>query len=75
MGNSTSKESVELISESLRTHRTDKGWSQLELANRAGIDRKTVNRIENDRFMPSVETLMSLSKALEIPIANLLGEK
>jgi len=75
VGYTTKTESTENISESLRTQRISKGWSQLELATRAGIDRKTVNRIENERFAPSVETLVSLSDALGVSVASLLGEK
>lgn len=73
MGTSTNP--VEHISESVRTHRTSHGWSQLELANRAGLDRKTVNRIENGRFSPSVDTLLAVSNALGVSVNHLLGEK
>jgi transcriptional regulator with XRE-family HTH domain len=71
----TSATSTEQISESVRVHRSEKGWSQLELANRAGLDRKTVNRIENGRFAPSVTTLLAVSTALGVSVNNLLGEK
>jgi transcriptional regulator with XRE-family HTH domain len=71
----TSTKSLEVISESVRSHRSEKGWSQLELATRAGLDRKTVNRIENGRFSPSVETLVAVSTALGVSVNNLLGEK
>jgi transcriptional regulator with XRE-family HTH domain len=71
----TSTKSIEQISESVRTYRSEQGWSQLELANRAGLDRKTVNRIENGRFSPSVETLLAVSTALGVSVNTLLGEK
>lgn len=71
----TTTKSLEQISESVRTRRTENGWSQLELASRAGLDRKTVNRIENGRFSPSVETLLAVSTALGVSVNNLLGEK
>jgi transcriptional regulator with XRE-family HTH domain len=75
MGITKNKHSLENISESVRTHRTNKGWSQLELANRAGLDRKTVNRVENGRFAPSVETLLLVGDALGVSMNNLLGNK
>jgi|LauGreDrversion4_2_1035121.scaffolds.fasta_scaffold31624_5 transcriptional regulator with XRE-family HTH domain len=75
MGITKNKQSLENISESVRTHRTNKGWSQLELANRAGLDRKTVNRVENGRFAPSVETLLLVGDALGVSMNNLLGNK
>lgn len=71
----TSTKSIEQISEVVRINRTEKGWSQLELATRAGLDRKTVNRIENGRFSPSVETLLAVSTALGVSVNALLGEK
>lgn len=75
MGITKNKQSMENVSESVRKHRTNKGWSQLELANRAGLDRKTVNRVENGRFAPSVETLLLVSEALGVSMNNLLGNK
>ena len=75
MGITKNKQSLENISESVRTHRTNKGWSQLELANRAGLDRKTVNRVENGRYAPSVETLLLVGDALGVSMNNLLGNK
>ena len=48
------------------------GLSQDQLAQLAGIDRKTVNRIENGHFSPSIDTLTRLSVALGIEISKLL---
>ena len=48
------------------------GFSQDQLAQLAGIDRKTVNRIENGHFSPSIDTLTRLSVALGIEISKLL---
>jgi transcriptional regulator with XRE-family HTH domain len=75
MGTTKNTQSMENISESVRTHRTKKGWSQLELANRAGVDRKTVNRVENGRYAPSVETLLLVGDALGVSMNNLIGNK
>lgn len=57
---------VAKMSEVLRTERIRQELSQDELAKMAGIDRKTVNRIENNRFSPRVETFLSLCNALDI---------
>ena len=46
--------------------------SQSEVAERAGIDRKTVNRIENERFSPSIDTLTRISVALGVKVSDLL---
>jgi transcriptional regulator with XRE-family HTH domain len=75
MGTTKNTQSMENISESVRTYRTKMGWSQLELANRAGLDRKTVNRVENGRYAPSVETLLLVGDALGVSVNSLLGNK
>ncbi len=50
----------------LKQYRKQLGFSQEELAKNAGIDRKTVNRIENGHFSPSLETLFRLCFVLEV---------
>lgn len=57
----------------IKTEREERGWSQLELAKRAGIDRKTVNRVENGKYLPTVDTLVSLSSALGVSVDYLIG--
>jgi transcriptional regulator with XRE-family HTH domain len=47
--------------------------SQDELAQRAGIDRKTINRIENGHFSPTLDTITRLSLVLKIAPGALLG--
>ena len=53
--------------------RNEKGLSQAKLAEMAGIDRKTVNRIENGHFTPTLETLISLSDALGVSPHSLMS--
>jgi DNA-binding XRE family transcriptional regulator len=36
------------------------GLTQQQVADLAGVDRKTVNRIENNHFSPSVDTIFRL---------------
>lgn len=52
--------------------RIDKGLSQDNLAKAAGIDRKTVNRIENGHFSPSLDTFFRLCIALDVRPADLM---
>ena len=46
--------------------------SQARLAELAGVDRKTINRIENGHFSPALDTLVRLSSALAVTPASLL---
>lgn len=60
------------VGENLRKMRLKRGETQDTLAVGAGIDRKTVNRIENGRFSPSLETMTRLAEVLKIKIADLV---
>jgi transcriptional regulator with XRE-family HTH domain len=60
----------ELLSEWIRTTRTKQNLSQEGLAEIAGIDRKTINRIENGHYSPSIETLVRISLSLDSKIPS-----
>lgn len=62
-----------VIGSTVKELRVKSGLSQQALADMAGIDRKTVNRIENGHFMPSIETLLALGEALGTSSSRLLG--
>lgn len=59
------------IAKRLKQYRLDAGMSQQEVADNAGIDRKTVNRIENLHFLPNIDTLLRLAKAFSINPADI----
>ena len=52
--------------------RVERGLSQGALADKAGVDRKTVNRIENDHFSPNLNTFIRLCKALKVKPSQVL---
>jgi len=54
------------LAEIIYNKRTDYGISQDTLANIAGVDRKTINRIENGHFSPNLDTLVRIFAALDI---------
>ena len=53
--------------------RTERELTQTELSVLAGIDRKTINRIENGHFAPSVDTLVRLSMVMRVPVTDFLS--
>ena len=55
-----------IISKRLKYYRIEAGLSQGALSDYAGVDRKTVNRIENGHFSPNIETLLRLATALDV---------
>jgi putative molybdopterin biosynthesis protein len=58
---------------SIIRRRTVHGWSQAELARRAGIPRTTVSAIEGERLTPSVTTALALARALDCSVEELFG--
>jgi transcriptional regulator with XRE-family HTH domain len=67
-----SQASSEHVAERLVELRTHHGLSQARLAELAGVDRKTINRIENGHFSPSLDTLTRLSVVLKCRLADFL---
>ncbi|MBJ7271173.1 MAG: helix-turn-helix transcriptional regulator [Ilumatobacteraceae bacterium] len=62
-----------IVASELRKQRINAELSQDELAQRAGIDRKTINRIENGHFSPTLDTITRLCVVLKITPGTLLG--
>jgi putative transcriptional regulator len=58
----------------LRELRTERGWSQLDLAERLGVSRQTVNSIENDRYDPSLPLAFRIARVFQMPIENLFED-
>jgi DNA-binding XRE family transcriptional regulator len=67
------KDMRKVLAERLFELRTDADLSQARLAEIAGVDRKTINRIENGHFSPALDTIVRLSVALGITPSTLLA--
>ena len=60
------------LAEKLYELRQDNDLSQARLAEIAGVDRKTINRIENGHFSPALDTIVRLCTALNVSPSDLL---
>ena len=49
----------------------ERGWSDAELAARAGLDRAHLNQVKNGRALPTVATALVLARALGVPVATI----
>jgi transcriptional regulator with XRE-family HTH domain len=58
----------------LRKKRKEQGYSQEELAHRAGITMRYVSLLEGNKRQPTISTLYLLCKALEISMAEFVSE-
>jgi XRE family transcriptional regulator, regulator of sulfur utilization len=57
----------------LKRLREAKGLSQYALADKAGISRRYVMKLEAGQSDPTVGMLQRLAKALAVPVTDLLG--
>lgn len=60
------------IAKRLREARQKADYSQGALAEAMGVERKTINRIENGHFSPNLETLVRLCQALDTKLSVFL---
>jgi transcriptional regulator with XRE-family HTH domain len=58
----------------VRARRQAHGWSQFELAERAGCDPQSILRVEAARNSPSLDRVFLLADALGVTPAELLAE-
>ena len=69
------KFSAEKLSEYITSFRKKNRMSQLQLAEKTGISRTTIGRIENGLFVPSVEQLAVLADTAGFEISGLFEEE
>ncbi|RFS87504.1 transcriptional regulator [Actinomadura spongiicola] len=51
--------------------RAERGWTQANLAQRAGVSRQTINAIETGKFDPSLPLAFRLAKLFDLSIEEL----
>ena len=56
----------------LRALREKAGMSQQELADNAELSKITIQRIENAKYSVTLDTLISIADALQIPLKKLV---
>lgn len=62
------------IGTNIKSIRKLKKLTQIELAKKANISRSYLADVEGNRYNPSIETLISISNALNIPISDLFED-
>ena len=61
----------ELVGQVLKAKRTDRGETQRDVADRAGISVQYLSEIERGRKEPSSEMLAAVGGALDLPLVDL----
>lgn len=62
------------VGQRIRAVREDRKMSQVQLGEVAGLDHKTIHRIEYGVSDPSLSSLLLIAAALRIPATELLRE-
>ncbi|MEE4598200.1 helix-turn-helix transcriptional regulator [Streptomyces sp. DSM 41524] len=60
------------VGDRIRVARLDRNFTQERLAERAGVDRQAINRIEQGHQSPKLDTLLLLADALGMPLSALV---
>ena len=62
-----------IVAQNLRRLRQDRGLTQEEFADLAGLNRNYIGMVEREENAPTVDTLETLAKALKLDPAELLA--
>jgi transcriptional regulator with XRE-family HTH domain len=65
--------SKEILARNLKALRLERGWSQEELAHRAGLDRTYISSLERRKYAPTLDVLDKLAGALAIGASDLIN--
>ena len=60
-----------LLKNTLKVQRAKHNLTQEQLAELVGVTRKSINTVENGRYVPSTYLALRLSKALAVPVEEL----
>ncbi len=59
------------ITNRVKELRTARGWTQEQLAQAVGVSRQSINSIERDRYVPSLELALTFARTFSCPTDNI----
>ena len=59
----------------LKALRSERGWSQAELAERLDVSRQSVNSIETGKYDPSLPLAFKIARLFDRPIETIFQDK
>ncbi|MCB5908943.1 helix-turn-helix domain-containing protein [Streptomyces pinistramenti] len=65
----------DMVAANLKRARTQRGLSISELSRRSKIGKATLSQLESGTGNPTIETVFNLSRALEVPVSDLLDTR
>jgi putative transcriptional regulator len=61
------------IQNKVKDMRSARGWTQEELAGKVGVSRQSINSIERERYVPSLELALTFAKVFGCSMEDLFG--
>ena len=58
-----------------RELRSERNWSQADLAERAGVSRQTINAIETEKYDPSLPLAFTLARIFKLKIEDMFDDR
>jgi putative transcriptional regulator len=55
----------------LKDLRTERGWTQQQLADAVRVSRQSINSIERNRYVPSLELALQFARVFACPIETI----
>jgi putative transcriptional regulator len=55
----------------IKVHRAIHDWTQDELSRRVGVTRKTINTVENGKFVPSTYLALKIAHAFGVQVEDI----
>jgi len=59
------------LNNQIKVYRAMKDWTQAELASRVDVTRKTINTIENRKFVPSTYLALKIAQAFDARVEEI----
>jgi putative transcriptional regulator len=59
----------------VRELRTQKEWSQAELADRLAVSRQTINAIETEKYDPSLPLALKIARLFKQPVEKIFDDQ
>ncbi|MGG5371682.1 helix-turn-helix transcriptional regulator [Enterococcus sp. AZ196] len=63
------------VETNLKQLRESKGMTQKELAEKVGVRRETIVHLEKNKYNPSLELALYISKVFDLPVENIFRLK
>lgn len=58
------------LTNQIKVFRAMNDWTQAELASRVGVTRKTINTIENSKYVPSAYLALKIARAFGVSMED-----